>query len=214
MGFVVFMSATNGCLQIAYKCLPVHDCSHVIFLERLHTDFLQILTCILLTLNNFFQIFCADRLHNALNMLVDKIRTYKRLKRTLFIITKHNMRVFSVSPFFQATEQLLNGEKLYYDTYLLLLELFYCVVSVSGVRKNGHLTSFQTPDTKTTRHFSPFNCCLGVVLQLVKGAYPGKLACGVFAMTNIVLLSLLCVWVLSDRLKKKIRRADTLILKR
>ena len=37
-----------------------------------------------------------------------KIQTHKRLKRMLFIMTKHNMQIFGVSRFFQDTKQHLN----------------------------------------------------------------------------------------------------------
>ena len=39
----------------------------------------------------------------------DNIQTHKRSKRTLFIRTKYNMRIFGVIPFFQATKQDLNN---------------------------------------------------------------------------------------------------------
>ena len=39
----------------------------------------------------------------------DEIQTHKGLKRTLSIRTKHSMRIFGVSPFYQATKQHLNN---------------------------------------------------------------------------------------------------------
>ena len=43
-----------------------------------------------------------------------KKQTHKRLKRTLFIMTKHNMPIFGVSPFLSyktTLKQQLNGDK-------------------------------------------------------------------------------------------------------
>ena len=45
--------------------------------------------------------------------------------------------------------------------------------------------------------FSPFNCCLSVVLRLHKGGYPPTFSdCG-FVLINAVLLNLSRIWILS-----------------
>ena len=43
-------------------------------------------------------------------------------------------------------------------------------------------------------HFSLFNCCLSIVLQLDKGDHP-KIHMLCFVLINSVLFSLLCVWI-------------------
>ena len=44
-------------------------------------------------------------------------------------------------------------------------------------------------------HFSLFNCCLRVVLQLDKGNYPPNFHV-VFCPINSILLNILCIWIL------------------
>jgi len=73
------------------------------------------------------------------------IQIHKRLKGTLFILTKYNMHIFQVIPSFKlqtTPKQHLNG-----DTYLLLVELF-CYV---GLCSGGKMTPMYREKARKTR---------------------------------------------------------------
>ena len=67
-------------------------------------------------------------------MFWNKTQTQKRLKRTLFIRTKHNIRIFQVIPFFKLQNNTLTTVKRWKtrcrETCLILAELFCHVVFV------------------------------------------------------------------------------------
>ena len=52
----------------------------------------------------------ANRPRKIIHIVLE-IQTHNRFKRVIFIITKHNMRIFGVSLFFQVTKQQLNDVK-------------------------------------------------------------------------------------------------------
>ena len=71
-----------------------------------------------------------------------KIQTHKRFKRTLFISTKHSMRMFGVTPFFKQQNNTWTTVKLW----------------------KNEMYAKTKDDKYPTSHFSQFTYCLSVVL--------------------------------------------------
>ena len=92
--------------------------------------------------------------------VLNKIQTHQRFKRTLFIKTKHNMRIFGVINFIK-----------------LQLKGHLTVKRVYSLPSSGHENNIAQPQTKdkcfsSICHCLPFNRCLTVVVLLLdKGDY-------------------------------------------
>ena len=101
--------------------------------------------------------FCENLKQECLLAFWNKIQTHKRFNRTLFIRirTKHNMQIFGVILFFQATKQQLNGEQWDVELrHLLICFWLSCVVFLSNAWKNSHVMF--CPNKQ--RSFEPFTC--------------------------------------------------------
>ena len=69
--------------------------------------------------------------------IMNRIQMYKRFKRTLFIWTKHNMEIFGVIPFYQATKRDLNNSETMKNVLKRITpKIRLCFVLISSVLLN------------------------------------------------------------------------------
>ena len=85
-----------------------------------------------------------------------------RLKRTLFIMTKHNIRIFRVIPFFELQNSTRTTAERW-DPCLLLKELFRCVVLVPGASGRLACSSANTGREGCTAYIAVFRHLYTVV---------------------------------------------------